>query len=505
MTAKVSDIHILESLGCTDYLRDDDISQTSSRMAETLLPMKFWGRANTVKTDSGDEKRGGFSVLPPPYNVAQIQAMTLVGNTLWYTTNTGVHRISSGVDTLVATYTTTQSNVSEMIPSSDGRFIFIKNGTQGWVLTISTLGLVQITDPTYVAIPHMNTGNSAAYLDGTFYVLDSNGGIWGCNLINDPRTWDATNVTYANGEPSLPIAMKVYKQYLVVFKQNSTQVFYDASNPQGSPLLPIQSIRIQYGCVAWASVTLVGDSMFWVGRREAGTPVVLEMNGTSIREVSTDSVNKALQFFLESGYSSGALIPPLFNILQGVQVVHQGQPLYVFSLGYLYLTSLVYNLKKQDWTVWQVSAPNVFPLRASTTQPITTNINSWEPLYLTQNTGLCTYSKSSNVESFDLGGGTVYSYPTVSEWISPPLMFDTDRYKVGTRLTVVTTMASSGSIEVCWSDDDMITWSGWQEMDLVDGRHSIHDMGTFRVRYYRIRHSGNHKVTVVKAMLEYLV
>lgn len=505
MTAKASDIQILSSLGCTDYMRDTDIYQTGTKMAETLLPMKFWGRANTVKTDSGDEKRGGFSVLPPPYNNAVIQAMVLIGSALWYTTNKELHKIQGGIDTLIATYSFTQPNVSEMIPTSDGQFIFIKNGAYGWVFTVLTSGLIQIFDPTYVAIPHLTTGNSIAYLDGTFYVLDSKGGIWGSKVIDDPRVWDATNVTYANGEPSPPIAMKAYKQYLVVMKQNSTQVFYDAANPQGSPLLPIQSIRIQYGCVAWASATLVGDSLFWVGRREAGTPVVLEMNGTAIREVSTDPVNKALQFFLESGYSSGPFISPFANIMQGVQVVHQGQPLYVFSLAYLSQISLVYNLKKEDWSVWEVDIPNVFPLRASTSQPVTTDINSWEPLYLTQYTGLCTYSKSSNVESYDLGGGTVHSYPTVSEWISPPLMFDTDRYKVATRLTVTASMASSGSIEVCWSDDDMITWSGWQEMDLVDGRHSIHDMGSFRVRYYRIRHSGNQKVTMVKAVLEYFV
>ena len=65
-----------------------------------------------------------------------------------------------------------------------------------------------------------------AYLDGTTYVARPDAGIQG-DALNDPQTWDPLNVIIAQIEPDKGVGLAKQLVYVVIFKQWSTEIYYD--------------------------------------------------------------------------------------------------------------------------------------------------------------------------------------------------------------------------------------------------------------------------------------
>jgi pullulanase/glycogen debranching enzyme len=58
------------------------------------------------------------------------------------------------------------------------------------------------------------------------------------------------------------------------------------------------------------------------------------------------------------------------------------------------------------------------------------------------------------------------------------------------RLTIHTDRAHAGVINVAWSDDDMVSWTNWQEILLDNPLTELWDLGSFVQRQFRFRHSS---------------
>ena len=189
-----------------------------------------------------------------------------------------------------------------------------------------------------------------AYIDGYFCVMDVNGKIWN-SASDDPTTWGALDFVIAQNEPGRAKALGKSQNYLVAFKEWSTEFFYNASLQSGSPFAPVVNGFTQVGTASGDSVASSDDLILWISQsRQAGRSVHM-MSGIEQTKVSTPDVDRILN-------------------RDDLETVHSycirldGHPLYVLTLVTSNIT-LVYDIDAKAWMQW-----------SSLTQLATTDVTS---------------------------------------------------------------------------------------------------------------------------------
>lgn len=173
--------------------------------------------------------------------------------------------------------------------------VAMKNRLGAWQLTVSGNSIVQVTDSDYPTV----TARGIAYLDGTFYVMDTHGTIYGSG-INDFTTWTALNVISAQSEPDGGVAITKYMQYVVAFGNYTTEFFYDAGNATGSPLSPVQNGQLLIGCSCADSVAQLEKTVFFVSQRKVQGQAtgrgfsVSKIEGFNATDISTPDIERIL-------------------------------------------------------------------------------------------------------------------------------------------------------------------------------------------------------------------
>lgn len=149
--------------------------------------------------------------------------------------------------------------------------------------------LTKITDPQYPTV----TVPGIVYLDGTYYVMDNTGKIFGSDLDN-PLSWTALNVISMNASPDNPVAIAKHLTYVAAFGTFSVEFFYDAGNPLGSPLLPVTSAYLDVGCAAAGSIVNCNNTVFFMGvTRQKGRSIYM-FEGVQPKVVSNEYIDRIL-------------------------------------------------------------------------------------------------------------------------------------------------------------------------------------------------------------------
>lgn len=182
-----------------------------------------------------------------------------------------------------------------------------------------------------------NTVPGIAYLNGPFFVMDGEGVIYNSGS-DDPRTWKALDFIIANSIPGAGMAIARSLNYIIAFKEWSTEPFYDAKNATGSPLLPYESGLTPVGCASGTSLAEINGALIWIAQvRERGRSIY-EMVGIQQKQISTPDVERILN------------ADDLATVhAYGIKV--DGHSLYVLTLVTSNIT-LVYDLFSQHWTQW---------------------------------------------------------------------------------------------------------------------------------------------------------
>lgn len=164
---------------------------------------------------------------------------------------------------------------------------FIKSTKDAWVFDGTTVTKVSDTD--YPA----TTVSGVAYLDGAIYVMDAKGVVYGSDILA-PLSWNALNFISANTEADAGVALARQLQYIVAFKEYSTEVFYDAANATGSPLGKVQSALLEVGMASSTSAAYSENTVYFVANsREKGRSVLM-MEGYTPKSVSIPAVERIL-------------------------------------------------------------------------------------------------------------------------------------------------------------------------------------------------------------------
>ena len=220
------------------------------------------------------------------------------------------------------------------------RPLILKTSHHAWVYDGDADTLTEVTDADYPAL----TVPGAAYLDGTYYVMTPAGELYGSD-IEQPLVWTALNFLTAETEPDQGVSIRKYLNYVVAFKQWSTEFFYDAQGAApGSPLLPAENLFMQVGCAAARSIAQTDTAIIWLAQNKegslgasAGRSIVL-LEGTQVRAISSPYVDRIV-----TGDNLTEVHAKAFK--------HKGHSFYELTLIASNIT-LVYCLGTKQWYQW---------------------------------------------------------------------------------------------------------------------------------------------------------
>lgn len=378
---------------------------------------------------------------------------------------------SNGTTTL--TYAGTRATGTAIISGGIVTDITITNAGTGYVLppTITIAapggsGTQAYASCTLNGFPSSGMVPGAAYFDTYVFVMTEDGKIWN-SQPNDPTKWDALDYITAEAEPDKGVALAKHFNYLVAFGQWSTEFFYDAGNAVGSPLLPNQTFRIEFGCANGDSVVEMQQTVVWVavGRNTGRT--VLMLDGTRPVQISDVSVERILN---QSNLTN----------VRSYSLKISGHYFYVLNLLDDGLT-LICDIKSKQWCIW------------------TSYVNGQETIL----NGVFYTSYNNEAYALDNTNGKLYniSEHTYTDETGPiqyrirtPLIDanSTKRKFIG-RLEIVGDKIGA-TLRIRHTDDDYNNWSQYRNVDLNAIRSVLYQNGNFRRRAYEFFCTDNQPI-----------
>lgn len=390
-----------------------------------------------------------------------------------------------------------------------------------------------------------------AYLDGYFCVMDQQGVIYN-SASDDPQTWNPLEYTTALNESGQGVALAKSLNYVVAFKEFSTEFFYnDTTIVTGSPLRPVENGFTQVGCASGTSLALLDGSLYWMAQTKQEGRSVYVMQGIQQRKVSTPDVERILnRDDLSEVYAYGVKL--------------DGHPLYILTLVNSNIT-LAYDASNQAWTQWSsltlgssVAVTSI--TRSGTTATVTVSgghgLNDGDPVRISganqsdYNGIFQALVVSSTVFTIEVANspatpatGTILMYPYTESYFkfthyagcdgqnlllhkSDGYMYEilsTEYQDAGIPINVLlrTTRLDGGSLDfksmaravlvgdsvastacIRFSDDDMATQTAYRPVNLADDEPMIRRMGRFRRRTLETRHIEDDPIDLVAMEVE---
>lgn len=300
-----------------------------------------------------------------------------------------------------------------------------------------------------------------AYLDGTTYVGLADGHIQGSN-INDPVNWNALNTILAQVEPDSGVAVAKQLVYVVMFKQWSAEIFYDAGNASGSPLGAVQGAKIDFGCAHEDSVQDVNGTLVWMSTsREAGRQIAA-MNRLKAEIVSTPAIDRLLQ-------NADLTIVYSWNMKVGAHRFY-GVTSKVSNF------TLVYDLTEKLWSQWTDKNGDYFPVVSST--------------YNSAQVALLQHETNGRIYKADMAYADDNGDLIQVDIYTPNFDAGTRRRKQMNLLEVVADQQVGSVLQVRWNDYDFdpTRWTNFRRLDMNQKRPFLTDLGTFVRRTHNFRH-----------------
>lgn len=262
----------------------------------------------------------------PGYHAYSISALTSVTTTATATTS-AAHGLSVNDTVVIAGASPVAYNGSYTVltvPDTTHFTYTFAGGTSPATGTITATG-GKVTVPGIV------------FLDGYFFVMSTRGIIFNSDL-NDASAWNALDYLTAQIEPGDGVALAKSQNYVIAFKEWSTEFFYDAANATGSPLSTVGNGFTLIGCASGDSVANLDGTLFWVSKtRQKGRGVYM-MEGLNQMPISTPDIERILNLStLATVYSYGVKIA--------------GHAFYILTMTDLNMT-IVYDMISKTWAQW---------------------------------------------------------------------------------------------------------------------------------------------------------
>lgn len=314
-----------------------------------------------------------------------------------------------------------------------------------------------------VSAPPYPLVGGVAYLDGITYCLTAGGGIHGSEIYGITN-FDPLNIIVASIEPDPAVMISKHLLYLIIFKGWSTEVFEDVGQIVGSALGPVESAKMNYGCLNARSVIDVDGDIFWVGSTRNGSAQIFHMNSLALDIISTPNVERLIE-----GSN--------FSTVYAWSYKGGGHSFYIVTFVDINLT-LAYDIREHYWSPWTDTNGNYLPIFMST------YVGTSVLLQHVSNGKVYTMSPS---QVTDAGN------PITFDLVTPNFDAGKDKRKY-VNLTHVKGDAAQGNILYIRNNDfdyDSASWTNFRTIDMNKKRPVITSGGSFYRRAYHFRHTAS--------------
>lgn len=306
--------------------------------------------------------------------------------------------------------------------------------------------------------PHTPT---PVYLDGYVFLPEANSVDFYNSGIANPFSWNAIDFAAAENFSDPIVALARQNNYVVAFGNTSTELFYDAANDTGSPLLRREDFLLSAGTQSPYAIFQAERFLIWIGNSDAGFGSVWMMDNLSTKEISTEYIERTIQAETD-----------IANI-KGFGIRIDGHIFFVLNLPTVNKT-LVYDIEEQMWHEWSYNNGNVFPFNyhvvLDNTHVVCHNTNGKQ------------YEISSS-EYQDFGTDITLTVVTSKQ------DFESNRRKFIWRTEVIGDLYDT-DVYLSNSDDDYTTWSTEQTLNTSTRAYTKRG-GASRRRAWKIKHMDN--------------
>lgn len=194
--------------------------------------------------------------------------------------------ITSG--TIGASLGTLVSSGAGVVMAAGRLHVVMASGQFGYTFAPATSTFTQISDVDFPSLP-----NWVAYLAGRFVfgVRYEDSFYW--SAIDDPLTYGALDFATAESSPDGLVRGIVYREELWLMGSKTIEV-WRASSSADAAFERNTGVSISVGCAATHAVSLLDNSIFWVGRDENGNNVVYSASGYQPRRISNHAIEERL-------------------------------------------------------------------------------------------------------------------------------------------------------------------------------------------------------------------
>ena len=360
------------------------------------------------------------------------------------------------------TYTASSGSITNLVLTSRG-----SNYVGLLTVTFSGGGSSASAVASYNAFP-ANPVTGLVYLDGYVFAMDKTATVWQSDL-EDPTSWGSINFLTVIGEPDLGVGIAKHYNYIVAFKQWTTEFLYDNANPVGSVLLTNQTARIELGCATGDSIQQLEETVIWMSTTKEGGRGIAMLDGLKAHNIST----KAVETFLNASDLSG-----VYSWVYKIS----GHTFYGLVLTDQNVT-LVYDLNEKEWHMWTTNkafyggGENYF--ECSFVTPFPVNSNNYYVLDAV-NGLMFTLSPNYYVDPFG---------PVTMRIVTQTTNLDTFERKTNSQLTILGDVIKD-VINIRHSDDDYNNWSAYRPLDLSLDKPALYNLGSFKRRAYEFLYTG---------------
>jgi hypothetical protein len=393
---------------------------------------------------------------------------------------------SATVITAINSTTKTITFSNALTSTASGTYSFYNQGGTGTYIvnisqTVSSTTITGSVSSDAVATASLNSFPSnpvpgLVYLDGYVFAMDQKGQVWQSDNEN-PSAWGALNYTSAKSEADNGKAIARHLNYIIAFKEWTTDFFYDNGNPSGSVLSINQSAHMEIGCADGNSVQNPEQTLIWMGNVVEGGRGIFMLDGLSPKKLST----KAIENFLNASDLSGT-----YSWLYKIA----GHTLYGLVLTDQNIT-VVYDMSEEEWHVWTTSkdfiggGENYF--ECSFVQQFPYNTNNFYVLDAV-NGLVFTLSPQNYQDPFG---------PIKMRIVTDRMDFNTYAFKTGSALTIFGDNIND-VMQVRHTEDDYSNWSQYRNIDLKLQKPCLYQLGRFRRRAYEFLYTGNQPLRLEK-------
>lgn len=176
------------------------------------------------------------------------------------------------------------------IKNSSGSYMVIidPENNQGWYIDSAAAdSLVEITDADF---PNTLVGGVVG-LGGVVYVMDEDGIIYNSTTGSAPSAWDANDFITPERAQDGGVFIAAHKDNIVAILTKSIEFFYDAGNPNGSPLNRRPDLFFNFGGIDPLSVTTSGSRIYFIGSETKGLAGVYSITDFQLEKISNENMD----------------------------------------------------------------------------------------------------------------------------------------------------------------------------------------------------------------------